>query len=902
MFCNLNDLKSESDVEQMFVYPFLTSPAPLGLGYSSVDLRTKHDIRKLSIGKGDSKKLYYPDHVIIISGLPIFIVEVKPPGEDIDEAAREARMYASELNSLFSSGINPCVRVVATDGHRIVSGPHDTKEYDCDVTFQEVDITNPKYDKLLTELSRNKARQIADRILRRLKSKHYYRPISLLGGTTVRDEEIPENSFGRRLALRYRHLFNPKTKEDRAYIVKHAYVRSTRRDRYVEPIDTIIRAAIPISVSKPVPIKDTGKPQEIIDMLKGAIEGSIDLDRQVLLLVGSVGAGKSTFIDYLREVALPADVQKHTVWLHLNLNEAPIDGGAYTWVSEKIIEEFKRLHKRTDFDDPEIRQRIFSVEIMKLKRLAAGLLEANSPRLNEMIFDRIVELERDVHSTAAAMTRYFCSERQKALIVVLDNCDKQKRDQQLFMFQVAQWVKEQFRCLVFLPIRDVTYENHRLEPPLDTALKDLVFRIDPPRITDVLKKRIDLAFRQMCESSNERVLHYTLANGIKVEYPQTEQGFYLACILKSLFEHDKVIRQVLIGLARDDVRRAMEIFLEFCTSGHIDEAEIFKMKQMKGNYALDFQTVARVLLRMNGRFYDGDKSYLKNLYQCYPDDPRPDHLVRYRVLGWLKDRLRVEGTTGVEGFHKTSHLLRDLVSLGHDVDRTREEILYFVKAGCIIPESQSLDSVSDDDLICISPSGEVHLALFDDLNYVAACAEDVWYSRQETANRVSTRLTRKGREGHYSSKTTLVNAMDLIQYMDSYISSDANSADQFLDLPNSQMDELFNAAKATIQSTMKNMGISSAWHGAGKRYVKGSTYAGVIKSVKEFGLFVELEPGIDGLVPKIAIDRWSGKVLLTQGTQVLVRVFSIEESDFRISLDLVDAIEKPALSRENRRP
>jgi hypothetical protein len=158
-------------------------------------------------------------------------------------------------------------------------------------------------------------------------------------------------------------------------------------------------------------------------------------------------------------------------------------------------------------------------------------------------------LQRDVYVTASAMTRYLCNERGKVLIVVLDNCDKQKREQQLFMFQVAQWVKEQFRCLVFLPIRDVTYENHRLEPPLDTALKDLVFRIDPPRFTDVLKTRIDLAFKQMCEKSGEKTLHFHLSSGIKVEYPQTEQGYYLACILKSLFEYDKIIRQVLIGLA-----------------------------------------------------------------------------------------------------------------------------------------------------------------------------------------------------------------------------------------------------------------------------------------------------------------------------------------------------------------
>jgi hypothetical protein len=289
MFCNLSDLQSESDVEQKLVFPLLTTPAPLGLAYSPVELRTKPDIRKLLIGKGDTKKLYYPDYVVIMSGLPIFIVEVKTPGQDLDEAAREARLYANELNSMFGAGVNPCVRVVATDGRRVVSGPHDTMEFDCDLMFEEIAVTNPKYDKFLTELSRSRARQAADRILHRMKSKNFYRPISLLGGTAVRNEEIPENSFGRRLALQYRHLFNPKTKEDRAYIVKHAYVRSTRRDRYVEPIDTIIRAAIPISISKPVPIKDTEKPEEIIDVLKGAMDGSINLENRSSCWSGASG-------------------------------------------------------------------------------------------------------------------------------------------------------------------------------------------------------------------------------------------------------------------------------------------------------------------------------------------------------------------------------------------------------------------------------------------------------------------------------------------------------------------------------------------------------------------------------------------------------------------------------------
>jgi type I site-specific restriction endonuclease len=101
---------SESDVEQKFIVSLLLQAAPDGLGYSDVDYRTKVDIRKLAIDKGNSKKLYYPDYAIVCDGLPLLIIEAKTPGQDLREAMREARLYAAEINASYPKGINPCER------------------------------------------------------------------------------------------------------------------------------------------------------------------------------------------------------------------------------------------------------------------------------------------------------------------------------------------------------------------------------------------------------------------------------------------------------------------------------------------------------------------------------------------------------------------------------------------------------------------------------------------------------------------------------------------------------------------------------------------------------------------------------------------------------------------------
>ena len=99
-----------------------------------------------------------------------------------------------------------------------------------------------------------------------------------------------------------------------------------------------------------------------------------------------------------------------------------------------------------------------------------------------------------------------------------------------------------------------------------------------------------------------------LPNGYTVEYSKTDTSLYLMSILKSIFDHDKYVRRIIVGLSARNIRRAMEIFLEFCTSGHIKEDQIFKIRRSEGKYTLPLYQVSRVLLRMNRRFYDGDAS------------------------------------------------------------------------------------------------------------------------------------------------------------------------------------------------------------------------------------------------------------------------------------------------------
>jgi hypothetical protein len=759
---NKEQLNTESDVEQKFFWQLLTNPYPVGLGYSSAEVYTKLNIRRLEIGKGITKHLYYPDYMIILEGLPILICEAKSPDiTDLSKALEEARMYSWVLNSFFPSGVNPCSWILVGNGIQLILCRSDTIQISKAIFTKQINAGDADYAELNKEINRMSLSAYAHDLNRSLYRNRFYQPVAALGGKTIRDEEMYPNTFGSTLALDFRHIFSPATLTDRAYLVKNAYVKSRRRERYIEPIDKFIRRIVTPSVKKLPPIEDTSAPIEISKILRRGRS----LEHQILLLIGSVGSGKSTFVDYLVNVGLPTDILQNTLWLRIDMNNAPAEvKKAYEWLPNKIVEDLKASDEKIDFDDIKTIMHIYSAEIRSLKKGPLSMLGEDSSSYKEKFADALLAMQQNVLLTARALSRYLCAERSRLLVIALDNCDKRDRDGQLLMFQLANWVQAELNCLVILPLRDVTYEAHKTQPPLDTAQKDLVFRIEPPALTEVLKQRFYLVLKEMEGRGERSTLEYTLRNGVRITYPASDQGLYLACILRSLFEYDRFLRRLLTSLAGRDVRLALEMFMEFCRSGHITESEIFRIRQSKGDYVIPLEIINRVLLRKNRRFYNGDVSYLKNLFQCDISETKPDYFVRLAILRYLDSRNRESGPSGIMGLHRIADLIKSLVIWGHTAERIRKELLYLARAKCVNAEHLRTDFFSDDELVAITSSGSIHLDMLENVDYLASCAEETWFDSDKIAGRIAEKIG-KNAYIQYSLSTAFQNAKELITYL-----------------------------------------------------------------------------------------------------------------------------------------
>ena len=876
-----DELENESDVEQKLVFPFLAGEQPFGLGIPTNAIHTKKNIRRFAIGKGADRKIYFPDYLIVLGGFPLVAIEAKAPGEDLEEAFREVRLYAAELNAVFGPGLNPLMKVAATDGTRLVAGVSDHALPQIEIELSEFGPYSEKVSRLQSLIGQSVLEKDFARLSKMVKPDKLWKPRRLLGGVSIQQEEIGHNSFGATISAEFAHIFNPRSTEDRTRVAREGYIPSRRRERYVDPIDRVIRAARPPSEVNARAIQDTGAPSEII----GTLKSLRPLEHQVLLIVGSVGAGKSTFIDHLQYAALPREILDTTVWVRVNMNDAPISAGEiYNWLRKEIISGCRSAYPSIDFHDLHSLEALFSVEVNQFKKGVGQLYQGNQQTYNEKLAEHITKLQADLHQTAIAYCRYCSTERGKLLILVLDNCDKRTRDQQLLMFQAAQWVQKEFRTLVILPLREETYDNHRDQPPLDTALKDLVFRIEPPLFHNVLVSRVQMALDEI-RKSGERTFRYDLPNGFHVEYPASDKAYYLTSIIRAVFDYDRHIRRIIIGLSGRNIRRALEMFLEFCTSGHIKEDHIFRIRQSEGQYVLPLFLVIRVLLRMNRRFYDSDYSYVKNLLAIDAKDVRPNYFSRLMILRWLFRKFSHQGPAGLKGYFAIKDLIAELSTYGIEEGIARREIEYLVKAQCVLSEDFRVEGLTDSDLVRLAPAGFVQLELLNSVDYIAAVAEDTWFESESTARRVAERI--KNLEDHYHPNTAIANARDVLDFMKVVRDRDGNSSKAILE--RSDYDDLTDLSDSeTSVARLERSLTPPVWVDVVTRYPIGTEVIGTVVNVKSFGVFVELEPGVTGLIHVSRLPtHFEGLDEFSFGERVVVNILAIDSLKQRIDMAFV---------------
>ena len=836
LFCSFESLITESDVEQKLIYPLLTSIKPLGLELSSSQILTKTVLRRYEIGKGQSKKYYYPDYLVSIRGIPLMVIEAKKPGELLATAFSEARLYASEVNAAFPHSVNVCQIIIVCNGNEIWAGFSDTAEPEVKVSFSELEIENVNYIKLLEFCSKEKLEALANKPYKEARGKAVFKtPVSQLGGKRVQNSELEENSFGRTFIFENRNIFDPETEQDRVLIVENAYVSSARREQHSEPMYREIRKYEIPNANDTTPLA-TESPTELVQKITKRVEEK-DEAYSLFLIVGNVGSGKTTFVRHFKNVFLRdrhPNLSRHCDWVFVNMNTAPVSSEEiYPWIKLQIIDQLKQNHLEIDFSSIDIIKKIFRKEIKDFDCGIGSLLREDLPTYNKELYNLLSKKQEDSACYLESLITFLKGSGGHLPIIVLDNCDKRNKDEQLLMFQVAQWLRTTFKCLVILPMRDSTYDQYKSEPPLDTVVKDLVFRIDPPDLLKVIQARLDYITRITKQTDST----YVLNNGINVAIKKFELIEYFKCILLAI-RNDPMSRNIFYRLSDRNTRNGIQIFEDFCKSGHIQADEIFRIRTAEKGTLQNYKFLT-ALLRKNRKYYNGEQSNFVNLFYSDPNDDFPDPFIRVDLLNWLKDHYAIEGPSKAKGMFPVRTLQQQLQLCGHNSQVVMREINYLLTHGLLISESLQ-NSAEEDDLVKITIPGSLHLTLLSNVTYLAACAEDVQFKNTGVMTTISRRIASPG----YTSKlSSIMTANDLIEYLAKYRSEYYSKPQAFVE--DSEYPQLFDleVCKTAISNSIDHDPYIKAVFSAVQTYTEGMKVLVTVVKKEDLALLCRMGSG-----------------------------------------------------------
>ncbi|TWT64137.1 30S ribosomal protein S1 [Rubinisphaera italica] len=106
--------------------------------------------------------------------------------------------------------------------------------------------------------------------------------------------------------------------------------------------------------------------------------------------------------------------------------------------------------------------------------------------------------------------------------------------------------------------------------------------------------------------------------------------------------------------------------------------------------------------------------------------------------------------------------------------------------------------------------------------------------------------------------------------------------------------------KKKISLGMKQL-LANPWEYADQKYPKGTVIKGIVKKTTDFGAFVEIEPGLEGLVHISELDfkrvNHVGEVVKV-GQEIEAKVLEVNKNKRRISLSIKAVKPKPQLSPE----
>jgi hypothetical protein len=380
------------------------------------------------------------------------------------------------------------------------------------------------------------------------------------------------------------------------------YVKTTERLKFDNRLQMHLRDPAPPLGHHTVRVKtrkNVGRLEERI-----ASTGPKATPRFIVLL-GPVGAGKTTFLHYTRKVSAATAIDGQIVWLMVDFKKATALDNPRTFILNELLTAIETDEEFSLGDWHESIRSAYSPLIDALRKGPLYLLSKNDPaEFEKRVAEQIGRERESVEPYTERILKHASTKWPGFLIIdnvdQLDDLDLQER-----IFIEAQAIARRIGFSVIMSLRESTYLRHRDRPIFD-AFQFESFYIDPPNVLPVLSHRFGYA-KKVLEGKS---VYLRTERGISISVPDLSRFFDI--VSHSILDDDAGF--MLECLAGNNIRRGLSLVREFLASGHTNADRAIAAYLNDGDYKFPRHEVFKGAVLGSSKYFNDALSLIPNIY------------------------------------------------------------------------------------------------------------------------------------------------------------------------------------------------------------------------------------------------------------------------------------------------
>ena len=657
------------------------------------------------------------------------------------EVISQIRKYLYEMGLQYA---------VVTNGHQFIIGKFsntdgtDWRKNKCLIFngFDDIDTRFIEFYNVLSKCSNTE--NIGFKVY--LEEFVQYKGKTILSTLPLKEAELIRNSLSAELTPIINRLFGELYDIDEVInteLIKECFIENNEIKKNKSEIERLFDDTPP-KVENIVKARNT---ESIASQIKEEIkDDDLKLSStppQPIIIVGSKGAGKTTFINYLFKYDIDSekDFSKNHPYVYLDFRhysgtKKSFENSIFDDLLEQIYEKYSVLNLNSNTS-------LHSIYHKEIDRNNKSIWqydkENNNQSYQSKLDDFIAEKLQDSENHFFKLSEHLIKGRRIRLCIVIDNADQFEIEIQKNVFLFAQSLNRKGNVTIILSLREGYYYKWRYLPPFD-AFPCNVYHITAPPYKEVLQKRIDYVLNKIEVKGKTKGI---VSNNKTFIIQNDSVRKFLLSLRTSLFgSNNSEMLQFLEETTYPNIREGLEIFKQFLISGHTEVHQYVLRQESNPNaiQPIPYWEFIKAISLNNKKYYNHNISIINNIF-C-PIEGSRNHFLKIKILNFLDNKLIIGGIS--EKYFNVGELINSFENTGYISKIVRNELNELCKYRLVESENQ-LSDVEDttiltmDDSVCISMKGHHYInTLINNFTYIEMVLEDTPIFNEEDFYKLKT--------------------------------------------------------------------------------------------------------------------------------------------------------------------